>query len=121
MGTVSAGTAVVIGVTVVATVSVLAMWWAARSLLRTARQLQAFADELAVHAAAVLDDVELALARAHGDLDRVDSLVGSAKAINQTVGSASRLAQMAMSGPLIKLMALSAGTARAGKRLRRAG
>ncbi len=46
IGTVSAGTAVVVGVTVVATVAVIGLAWAALSLLRTARQLRALAEEL---------------------------------------------------------------------------
>jgi hypothetical protein len=120
MGTVSAGTAVVIGITVAATLVVLGLLWAALSLLRTARQLRILADELANHTAVVLDSVEVAMTRAQGDLDRVDDLIGSAEAINQAVGSTSRLARLAFSGPLIKIMALRAGTARAGRRLRRA-
>jgi len=120
MAAVSAGTAVVIAITVAATLVVLGLLWAACSLLRTARQLQLLADELADHTALVLTSVEVAMSRAQGDLDRVDDLIGSAEAINQAVGSTSRLAQLAFSGPLIKLMALRAGTARAGRRLRRA-
>lgn len=121
IGTVTAGTAVVIGVTVVATVAVLGLAWSAVSLLRTARQLRALADELTDRTAMVLGGVEVAMSRAQGDLDRVDDLIGSAEAINQAVGSTSRLAQLAFSGPLIKLIALRAGTARASRRLRRAG
>ncbi len=120
IGTVTADTAVVIGVTVVATVTVLTLAWAAVSLLRTARQLHTLADELAAHTSVVLGGVEVAMARAQGDLDRVDDLIGSAEALNHTVASASRLAQVAFSGPLIKLLAFRAGTARAGRRLRRA-
>jgi hypothetical protein len=120
MGTVSAGTAVVIGITVAATLVVLGLLWAALSLLRTARQLRILADELADHTAVVLGSVEVAMTRAQGDLDRVDDLIGSAEAINEAVGSTSRLARLAFSGPLIKIVALRAGTARAGRRLWRA-
>jgi hypothetical protein len=121
IGTVTADTAVVIGVTVVATVTVLALGWAAMSLLRTARQLRTLAEELAEQTSTVLGGVEVAMWRAQGDLDRVDDLIGSAEALNHTVASASRLARLAFSGPLIKLIAFRAGTARAGRRLRRAG
>jgi hypothetical protein len=117
MGTVSAGTAVVIGVTVVATVAIIALALAAMSLLRTARQLRELAEGLADHTAMVLGGVEVAMARAQGELDRVDDLVGSAEAINATVGGTSRLARLAFSGPLIKVIAFRAGTARAGRRL----
>jgi hypothetical protein len=119
IGTISAASAVAIGVSVVATVVVLALLAGAWSLIRSARQLRALADELTLHAATVITDAEHTVVRAQAELDRVDTLVGSAEAITQTVGSASRLAHMALSGPLIKLMALGAGTARAGQRLRR--
>jgi hypothetical protein len=117
----SGDSAVVVGVTVVATVVVLGGLVAVVSLLRTARDLRSLAEELSEHAAAVLGEVEVTMARARGELDRVDDLVGSAEAITETVGSASRLARVALAGPLIKVMALGAGTARAGRRLRKAG
>jgi hypothetical protein len=117
MATVSGGTAVVVGVTVVATAAVIGLAWAALSLLRTAQQLRALAEQLTDNAAVVLNGVEVAMSRAQGNLDRVDDLIGSAEAINAAVGSTSRLAQAAFSGPLIKMLALRAGTARAGRRL----
>ncbi len=119
IGTVSAGSAVVIGVTVVATVVVLGLLVAAVSLLRTAQRMRVLAEELTAHPALAFHDVDVVVARARGELDRVDDLIGSAEAITQTVGSASRLAHLAFTGPLIKVMALGAGTARAGRRLRR--
>jgi hypothetical protein len=121
IGSVSAGSAVAIGVTVVATVVVFGGAVAVVSLLRTARHMRALAEELSEHTAAMLGDVEIAVSEARRELDRVDELVGSAEAITHTVGSASRLARVALSGPLIKVMALGAGTARAGRRLRKAG
>jgi hypothetical protein len=121
LATASAGSAVVIGVTVVATVVVLGLLVAAVSLLRTARRMRVLADELTQHTAVVLSDVEVTVTRARGELDRVDDLIGSAEAITHTVGSASRLAHVAFVSPLIKLMALGAGTARAGRRLRKVG
>jgi hypothetical protein len=121
IGSTSGGNAVVIVVTVVATLVVLGGLIAVASLLRTARQLRALTEELIEHTTAVLGDVEVAMSRAQGELDRVDDLVGSAQAITHTVGSASRLARLALSGPVIKIVALSAGTARAGRRLRKPG
>jgi hypothetical protein len=119
IGTVSAGSAVVIGVTVVATVVVLGLLLVSVSLLQTARRMRVLAEELSQHTALALNDVDVVVARARGELDRVDDLIGSAEAITQTVGSASRLAHLAFAGPVIKVMALGAGTARAGRRLRR--
>jgi hypothetical protein len=121
IGTVSAASAVAIGVSVAATLVVVALLAAAVSMTRSARQLRALVEELTMHAAAVITEAEDTVVRAQAELDRVDDLVGSAEAITQTVGSASRLAHLALSGPLIKVMALGAGTARAGRRLRRVG
>jgi hypothetical protein len=121
IGSVSSGDAVVIGVTVLATLVVVGGLVAVGSLLRTARQLRALAEELNDHTAAVLGDVEVTVTQARSELERVDNLVGSAEAITQTVGSASRLARVALSRPMIKVVALGAGTARAGRRIRKAG
>src|SRR5262249_16484232 len=109
IGSVSAGDAVVIGVTVLATLVVLGGLAAAWSLLRPARQLRALAEELSEHTAAVLGDVEVTVSRARDELARVDNLVGSAEAITHTVGSASRLTRLALARPVIKVVALGAG------------
>jgi hypothetical protein len=101
------------------TVVVAVLVGAAVSLRRSALELQALADELADHASLVLTDAEDTVFRARAELDRVDDLVGSAEAITDTVESASRLAHVALARPLIKVMALGAGTARAGRRLRK--
>ena len=86
---------------------------AALSLRRSARQLNVLAEELAGHASVVLGEAESTIVRAKGELDRVDDLIVSAEAITETVGSATRLAHTAFATPLIKIMALGAGTARA--------
>jgi methyl-accepting chemotaxis protein len=104
-----------------ATLVVVVLLGAALSLRRSARQLRSLAEELADHAATVIGEAEDTIARARGELDRVDDLIGSAEAISDTVESATRLAHTALATPLIKVMAFGAGTARAGKRLRKAG
>jgi hypothetical protein len=121
IATITASGAVAIGVAAMSTVVVAVLVGAAVSLRRSALELQALADELADHASLVLGDAEDTIARARGELQRVDDLVGSAEAITETVGSASRLAHAALATPLIKVMAIGAGTARAGKRMRKAG
>jgi methyl-accepting chemotaxis protein len=108
-------------VTAIATLAVAVLLGAALSLRRSARDLQTLADELADHAFAVISDAEATIARARGELDRVDDLIGSAEAISDTVESASKLAHTALATPLIKVMALGAGTARVGRKLRKAG
>ena len=106
---------------VVATAVVAVGVGAVMSLRRSARELQVVAEELSAHAASVLGRAEETISRAEGELARVDDLIGSAEAITETVGSASRLAHAAFATPVIKVMALRAGTARAGRRLRKAG
>lgn len=104
-----------------ATVVVAALLAAAASLRRSARQLRILAEELSDHAGVVIGEAEATVTRARRELDRVDDLIGSAEAITETVGSATKLAHTAFAAPLIKVMAFGAGTARAGKRLRKAG
>jgi hypothetical protein len=105
----------------VATLVVVCLLAAAVSLRRSARQMRVLADELSEHAGVVIGEAEATMKRARRELDRVDDLIGSAEAITETVGSATRLAHTAFATPLIKVMALRAGTARAGRRLRKAG
>jgi hypothetical protein len=105
-------------VAVVSTVVVLVLLGAALSLTRSARELRTLVEEMNDHAASVIGEAEATIARARGELERVDDLVGSAEAITETVGSASRLAHAALATPLIKVLAFGAGTARAGRRLR---
>ena len=107
--------------TVVSTAVVLTLLGAALSLRRSARELRLLVEEMTDHAAAVIGDAEETIARARGELQRVDDLVGSAEAITETVGSASRVAHAALAGPLIKVLAYGAGTARAGRRIRGTG
>lgn len=121
IATIDGSEVLAIVVTAVAALAVAALLGAALSLRRSARDLQALADELDEQASVVIGEAEATVARARRELDRVDDLVGSAEAISETVESATRLAHTALATPLIKVMALRAGTARAGKKLRKAG
>ncbi len=105
--------------TVVSTAVVLTMLGAALSLRRSARELRLLVEEMSDHATSVIGDAEATIARARGELDRVDDLIGSAEAITETVGSASRVAHAVLATPLIKVLAFGAGTARAGRRFRK--
>ena len=113
--------AVAVAVAVISAVVVVVLLGAALSLRRSARELRLLAEEMSDHAAAVIGAAEETIYRAQGELARVDDLIGSAEAITETVGSASRLAHATLATPLIKLLAFGAGTARAGRRLRKAG
>lgn len=113
--------AAAVALTVVSTAVVLTLLGASVSLRRSARELRMLVEEMQDHAASVIGEAEVTIARARGELDRVDDLIGSAEAITETVGSASRVAHAVLAAPLIKLLAFGAGTARAGRRFRRAG
>lgn len=109
---------VAIGVTVVATLVVAALLVTVAVLLASARQLRRETDELRRHTRAIMAELDGTVAAAAEDLERVDDLIGSAERITATVGSASRLAHAAWANPVIKVMALGAGTARASERIR---
>ena len=110
--------AVAIGVTVVSTLVVVVLLAAVVALIRASRGLRRAAEELRDEGVALLADLDGAVTRASADLDRVDDLIGSAERLTATVGSASRLAYTAVANPVIKVMALGAGTARASERIR---
>lgn len=112
--------AVAIVVSAVSAVVIVVLLVAALSLRRSARDLRLLIEEMTDHASAVIGAAEETISRAQGELARVDDLIGSAEAITETVGTASRLAHATLATPLIKLLAFGAGTARAGRRLRKA-
>lgn len=113
--------AVAIVVAALSAAVVVVMLVAALSLRRSARELKMLVGEMTDHASAVIGEAEETISRARGELARVDDLIGSAEAITETVGSASRLAHATIATPVIKILAFGAGTARAGRRLRRSG
>lgn len=90
------------------------------SVTRTMRTLRVTVEELRLEALPLVRDARQTVGAATAELARVDTLLGSAESISTTVDSASRLAYLAFSNPVIKAMALGAGTTRAARRLRRA-
>lgn len=108
-----------VAVTVVATLVVGGFVVAAISVVRSSRALRRVAEDLAARTALLIDHVDSTVVRAGVELERVEDLVGTAESITETVGAASRLAYLALSNPLIKVLALSRGTVRASRRLRR--
>lgn len=106
--------AAAVAVTVASTAVVLLLLGAALSLRRSSRELRLLAEEMSEHASSILTQAEDTIVHAQVELARVDDLMGSAEAITR----ASRLAHAAISTPLIKVLALGAGTARASRRFR---
>ena len=109
---------VAIGVTVVATLVVVALVGSLWYLLSSARQLRRETEALTQEAHELLDDLDDAVLQAGAEVDRVDRLVGSAEAISDAVGSASRVLGGALAEPVIKLVALASGIARVVRAMR---
>jgi hypothetical protein len=109
---------VAVGVTVVATLVVVALAAGLWSVVSSARALRRAARELREESDALLAAMGDAVGRAERQIERVEDLVGSAEHISEAVGSASRIASTAMAKPVIKAMAFGAGAARAGRRFR---
>ena len=110
---------VAVAVTVVATLVVVGLAAAVAWMLRETAALRRVAADLRAEAADLHSRLEAVAAHAERELQRVEDLVGSAESISEVVGSASRLASTAMATPVIKVVALGSGAARAGRRLRR--
>ena len=89
------------------------------ALTRTLRQLRVAVDDLRRETLPVVAELRGTVAQANVELERVDSLLGTAESVTSTVDSASRLAYLAFSNPLIKALAFASGTGRAARRLRR--
>lgn len=109
---------VAVGVTVVATLVVVALAAGLVHVVGAVRRLQRAAAELERRSNDLMAAIEVTADRASLQVQRVDDLVGSAESISDAVGQASRVAGLAVSGPVIKVMAFGAGAARAGRRLR---
>ena len=113
----SDATAVIVAVT--SGVAVLVLIWAIVSLTRTMRLLRESVDELRRESLPVVAELRTTVQAANAELERVDTLLGTAESISTTVDSASRLAYLAFSNPVIKAIAFASGTSRAARRFRR--
>ncbi len=114
-----AGEVAAVIVAIVSVVAVVLLALAIASLTRTMRAMREAVDELRSQAVPAVTEMRDTVRQANAELERVDSLLGTAEQIGATVDSASHLAYLAFSNPVIKVMALGAGTAKAAKALRR--
>lgn len=109
--------AVIVSICSVVAVCLLAI--ALVSVTRTLTALRLTIEELRRTTLPVVDELHRTVSAANDDLKRVDALLESAESVTITVDSASRLAYLAFSNPVIKVMAMATGTAKAAKALRR--
>ena len=89
------------------------------SLNRTMGTLRRAVEEMRRETLPLMSGAHDTLRQASAELERVDQLLGTAESVSTTVDSASRLAYLAFSNPVVKVLALGAGTARAARRLRK--
>lgn len=106
---------------VAAGVLVVGLLVALATLSRTLAALAEAVDELHRETIPLVRDMQSAIHQANHELDRFDGVLETAESLGQTVDAASRLAYLTFSNPVVKAMALAAGVARAGRRLRRSG
>ena len=86
---------------------------------RTLMTMRRSIEELRRETLPVVDELRRTVLTANAELERLDGLSESASSVTATVDSASHLAYLAFSNPLIKAMALAAGTTKAARALRR--
>ena len=110
--------AAVIG-SVVGTLVVVGFFVAFLGLLRTLRTLTQSIEELRREVTPLAAQWRGTVEQANAELQRVDALLTTGESVGQTVDAASRLAYLALSNPIIKLVAFTSGTGAALRRFRR--
>jgi uncharacterized protein YoxC len=109
--------AVIVAISSVVAVVVLII--AVVSLTRTLMAVRLTVEQLRRETVPVLDQLQVTVARANGDLERLDDLLDTAQSVGSTVDSASHLAYLVLGNPVIKAIAAASGTARAVRAFRR--
>ncbi len=118
-GTMSGGDVAAVVGSVLGVVVAVALLVFLVSVTRTLQAVRASVEELRRETLPILGELRTTVGSANAELVRVDTLLTSAESISSTVDSASRLAYLAFSNPVIKTLAVGAGTARAARRFRR--
>jgi len=116
----SAGDVATIIVAVIAAVFVAFVCVALTTLTRTMRSMREAVEDIRRETLPVVANLQGTVNQANVELERVDGLLGTAESISVTVDSASRLLYLALSNPVVKVLAFGAGTGRAFRRFRRA-
>ena len=114
-----AGEVAAVIVAIVSVVAVVLLALAIVSLTRTMRAMREAIDDLRKETLPAVGEMRDTVRQANQELERIDTLLGTAESISATVDSASHLAYLAFSNPVIKVMAVGAGTAKAARALRR--
>jgi hypothetical protein len=80
---------------------------------RTLRSLRETLDEVSTDALVAIEELRVSTREARFEIDRVDALVSTAESLTGAVDNASKLAYRTLSNPVVKAVALGAGTKRA--------
>ncbi len=84
---------------------------------RSLRSLRETLEEVSTDALVAIEELRVSTREARFEIDRVDALVSTAESVTGTVDNASKLAYRTLSNPVVKAVALGAGTKRAIQRL----
>jgi len=114
----SAADVVVLIAAVVACVAAIVAASAAAILVGQVRRLERGIEELRGEAVPLVHEARVAVDQASSEMARVEAVLEDTEAVTATVDSASRLAQRAFASPVVKVLALRAGTVGGLRRLR---
>jgi len=109
---------VVLVAAVVACVAAVVTLVAAWVLVGQVRRLERGIESLRAEAVPLVHEARQAVDQASGEMARVEAVLEGTESVTATVDSASRLAQRAFANPVVKVLALRAGTASGLRRLR---
>lgn len=115
----TAGDLAAIIVAIASVVAVVLLVFVVVAVNRTLTELRLSVEQLRRETLPVVDELHRTVTTANAELQRLDVFLDSASSVTATVDSASHLAYLAFSNPLIKVMALATGTAKAAKALRK--
>ena len=115
----SAGDLAAIVVAIASVVAVVLLIFVVVAVNRTLTELRLSVEQVRRETLPVVDELHRTVTTANAELQRLDVFLDSATSVTATVDSASHLAYLAFSNPLIKVMALATGTAKAAKALRK--
>lgn len=88
------------------------------SVVRTLRRLRVTVDALRADTLGLLERMEVTVREAEDEVDRVETLLHTAEVIGGRAEGASRLVSRTVGSPVVKAVALGAGTKRAVQRMR---
>ena len=106
---------VAVAATVALCLLVAVVVWLARAVRALNRELE----HVRVEVAATVEALEAAVGHAEAEMDRTDGLLDAAERITAAAETRARLTTDALSTPVIKALAIAAGTNRAAQRLKR--